>query len=95
MAQAAVAPRLASPDTRLRELGVYALPDGREYVVSTLYADGCALYSKRSWDEFGGAEYWADRYGRLISHGEPTRWRVEDLMDTGRTTVYPHPSFGG
>jgi hypothetical protein len=34
----------------LRELGVYTLPDGGEYVASTPYADGCCLYT------FGGPD---------------------------------------
>lgn len=76
---------------RLRELGVYALPDGREYVVSTLYADGCAVYPVRVWGSYGEAEFWADKEGRLLRRGEPTRWSVRDLQDTGKTATYPAP----
>lgn len=76
---------------RLRELGVYALPTGGEYVVSTLYADGCCLYTVRSWGVGGEAEFWADREGRLLRRGEPTRWSARDLKDTGRTAQYPQP----
>ena len=76
---------------RLRELGLYALPDGREYVVSTLYDDGCCLYPKRMWETFGEAEFWVDAGGRLLSRGEPTRWVARDLTDTGRTARYPGP----
>ena len=76
---------------RLRELGIYVLPDGREYVVSTLYSDGCSIYPVRSWESYGNAEYWADKEGQILRRGEPTRWSVRDLEDTGRTTTYPQP----
>jgi hypothetical protein len=75
----------------LRELGVYVLPDGREYVVSNLYSDGCAVYPVRAWEGFGSAEFRADREGRLLRRGEPTRWGVRDLRDTGKTASYPAP----
>jgi hypothetical protein len=75
----------------LRELGIYALPDGKEYVVSTLYSDGCSLYPVRAWWNYGNADYWADKDGRLLRRGVPTRWGVRDLEDTGRTTTYPRP----
>ena len=75
----------------LRELGVYVLPDGREFVVSTLYSDGCAVYPVRSWGSYGNAEFWADREGRLLRLGEPTQWSVRDLRDTGKTASYPAP----
>jgi hypothetical protein len=76
---------------QLRELGVYKLPDGREYVVSTLYSDGCSIYPVRSWESYGNAEYWADRDGRLLRRGVPTRWSVRDMEDTGKTSTYPKP----
>jgi hypothetical protein len=75
---------------RLRELGVYRLPDGREFIVSTLYNDGyCSLYPRHAWDTFGNAEFWVSPNGRLLSRGAPTRWRVQDLTDTGQTSRYP------
>lgn len=79
------------PRPRLRELGVYALPDGREFVVSTIYRDGCSLYTPRSWATFGTAEYWVDRDGRLLHHGVPSIWGVQDLNDTGKSASYPKP----
>ena len=80
-------------EKRPRELGVYRLPDGREFVASTLHADGCALYAVPAWWSYGGAEYWADRDGRILSRGVPTPWRVADLEDTGRTASYPKPNI--
>jgi hypothetical protein len=76
---------------RLRELGIYLLPDGREYVVSTLYSDGCSIYPVHSWESYGNAEYWADKDGRLLRRGIPSRWSVSDMKDTGRTSAYPKP----
>jgi len=73
----------------LRELGIYELPDGRQYVVSTLYADGCSLYPLHAWDNYGNAEFWAGKDGRLLRGGLPTRWSVRDLRDTGKTSTYP------
>lgn len=92
MSQAATArsPRVIQPkEASLRELGVYELPDRREFVVSTLYADGCCLYSLGAWNTFGVAEYWLGVGGRLIRHGRLTQWRIGDLHDTGRTATYP------
>ena len=83
------APRPSKP--RLRELGVYALPDGREFVVSTIYHDGCSLYTPHAWETFGLAEYWVDSDGRLLHRGVPSVWMMQDLTDTGRTANYPRP----
>jgi hypothetical protein len=76
---------------RPRELGIYVLAGEGEFVSSTLYTGGCSLYPTRGWSRYGGAEYRVDRYGRLCSRGEPTRWRLTDLVDTGRTAKYPAP----
>jgi hypothetical protein len=76
---------------RPKELGIYELPDKRRYVVSTLYADGCCLYTLRAWEGFGKAEFWVDEGGRLLRRGMPTRWTVLDLKDTGSTASYPKP----
>jgi hypothetical protein len=76
---------------RLRELGVYELPDGGQYVVSMLYADGCSLYPVRAWGSYGNAEFWVNKEGRLLRRGVPTRWSVRDLQDTGKTSTYPAP----
>lgn len=89
----AIAPQrvVRKPKPRLRELGVYALPDGREFVVSTIYHDGCSLYTPHAWETFGTAEYWVDREGRLLHRGVPSIWKMQDLSDTGRTASYPRP----
>jgi len=76
---------------RPRELGVYELPDGRKFVVSTLHREGCGLYPVKSWGAYGNAEYWLDRDGRILSHGIPTGWSFLDLKDTGESAHYPKP----
>jgi hypothetical protein len=60
------------------------LPDGRELVAGRLSERGCSLYSPQKWKSYGIAEYRAHPDGRLMSKGIPTRWRIEDLKDTGR-----------
>ena len=82
------------PISRPKELGIYVLAGGREFVASTRHADGCGLYRTRAWESHGNAEYWVDEGGRILSRGEPTRWSTRDLRDTGRTATYPeHPIF--
>ena len=76
---------------RLRELGIFELPDKRRFVVSALYAEGCCLYPLGAWHAFGLAEYRLNVDGRLIRHGHLTQWGVEDLRDTGQTATYPAP----
>lgn len=75
----------------LRELGVYELPDGRQYVVSTLYSGVCGLYPAHAWGSYVNAEFRADKEGRLLRHGVPTGWSVRDLRDTCKTVTYPAP----
>ncbi|MDQ3135479.1 MAG: hypothetical protein M3Q76_11895 [Acidobacteriota bacterium] len=78
-----------TPALKLRELGIYRLADGREFIVSTLYSDGCCLYSNHAWQTFGTAEFWLGTDGQLMNKGLPTCFRVQDLKDTGRTGQYP------
>ncbi|HZT59614.1 MAG TPA: hypothetical protein VFA21_13480 [Pyrinomonadaceae bacterium] len=79
------------PKPRLRELGVYSLPDGREFIVSTIYHDGCSLYTPHAWETFGTAEYWVDKDGRLLHRGVSSIWAIQDLRDTGKSASYPKP----
>jgi hypothetical protein len=70
----------------LREGGVYRLPDQREFVACKA-ADGAGylLYNLQTWRRYGLAEYRSQVNGRILSRGYVTRWRLEDLADTGRT----------
>jgi hypothetical protein len=73
----------------LRERGVYRLPDRREFVVCHAGdGSGYLLYSQNSWQRYGMAEYRAQLNGRILSKGLITRWRVEDLKDTGATAEH-------
>jgi hypothetical protein len=72
---------------RLKELGIYRLPDGREFVVSESGRDAYSLYAPLAWKNFGLAEYRIHADGRLLSKGTLTRWRMEDLTYTGRMAL--------
>ena len=69
----------------LRERGIYALPDKREFVVRGCARDGYTFCSHEAWEGSGSSEYRLNNEGRLLSKGTPTRWRIADLTDTGRT----------
>lgn len=69
----------------LRECGIYALPDKREFVVRGCGRNVYAFYSHWAWKGSGSSEYRLNTEGRLLSKGSPTRWRITDLTDTGRT----------
>ena len=73
---------------KLRERGIYRLPDGREVVVSECGAGAYCLFSAATYAAFGLAEYLLDQDGRISAGGAPTGWRSEDLADTGRTAKY-------
>ena len=73
----------------LRECGIYALPDKREFVVRRCGRDAYTFYSPQAWKGSGSSEYRLNTEGRLLSKGTPTRWRIHDLTDTGRTAQSP------
>ena len=75
---------------KLRNLGIYALPDGREFVADVLYSEGrYCLYPRWSWENAARAEYRVGADGRLLRGGQPTTLSVEQLKDTGRRAQYP------
>ncbi|HEX8775889.1 MAG TPA: hypothetical protein VF735_20115 [Pyrinomonadaceae bacterium] len=78
--------RKAQTKTELRERGIYRLPDAREFVVRRS-GDGAGylLYSVEHWRRYTAADYRAEVNGRVFSRGVVTRWRICDLVDTGRT----------
>ena len=69
----------------LRERGVYTLPDGEEFVASVARGGGFALFNPQIWKRYGVPDYEVDPVGRVTQLGQSTRWRVDDLVDTGRT----------
>ncbi len=70
----------------LRERGIYKLPDGREFVICAS-GDGAGylLYNSEAWRRHALPDYRTQVNGRILSRGVVTRWRTEDLKDTGRT----------
>jgi hypothetical protein len=69
----------------LRECGIYALPDGREFVVHAVFRGGYTLYTPGAWEFFGLHIYETNDAGQIRTKGQLTSWSVEDLTDTRRT----------
>lgn len=70
---------------KLRERGIYALSDGREFVVHAVFRGGYVFYTLEDWQLFGPHEYESTEDGYLRWNGQPDQWRTEDLIDTSRT----------
>src|ERR1700753_3168044 len=70
----------------LRERGIYKTRDGREFVAHAGLLGNYHLYSLR-----GGACVFpalaVDVTGRIVWERQPSRWRGEQLPDTGRTLL--------
>ena len=73
---------------RLRERGIYVLPDGREFVIHAVFRGGYVFYTPEAW-EFSGHRYALESNGagQIRLGGQPTDWRIEDLTDTTRTAM--------
>jgi hypothetical protein len=75
----------------LRLGGVYALPNGNEVIAGVGREGHYFLYHPLVWKISAWivslpVEYEIDAEGRVISHrGQSASWRVEDLIDTGRS----------
>jgi hypothetical protein len=69
----------------LREQGIYALPDGREFVAHAVFRGGYILFTPGDWEFLGPHLYETNVAGQIRSKGRPTSWRLEDLADTSRT----------
>ena len=74
----------------LRERGIYALADGREFVVHAVFRGGYVFYTPEDWQIFGPHAHEATLDGRLRWNGQRDQWRTEDLIDTNRTAL-PRP----
>jgi hypothetical protein len=80
----------------LREHGIYVLPDGTQVVLCAGTTSQTVLYYLTDWKLFG-EEVTAERnavpfrilaandIGAIRKLGQPTRWHLDDLIDTGRT----------
>ncbi len=77
---------------KLKNLGVYALPDGREFVVEMFQGGKWRLFSRHVWTLAGHAGYQVNDDGYLVCHGKTLKWRVENLIDTGVREKYPKPN---
>lgn len=69
----------------LRDYGIYALPNQREFLVRVGPGRAYLLHDPR----LGVAHppvYLIDGSGQLLSWGKQTPWRIDDLRDTGRAT---------
>ena len=70
---------------KLRERGIYALSDGREFVAHAVFRGGYVFYTPEDWDLFGSHAFESDADGHLRWNGQREPWRTEDLIDTSRT----------
>ena len=77
---------------KLRNLGVYTLPDGQELIAEVEPGAGFRLYPTQLWNQYRSSEYLVTREGRLLIKGQPTNLSTEQLIDTGRRAQYPKSS---
>ena len=70
----------------LKDHGVYALPDGREFVVRAGSHGGYFLHDLRL-GVSSAPIYLIDGSGQFLFWGRPTSWNLSDLHDTGRESV--------
>src|ERR1051325_4993726 len=78
----------------LRERGIYALPDGREFVVHAVFRGGYVFYTPQEWEVFGPHAFESDAEGHLRWSGQTNHWSIEDLIDTNRTALSRSRSHG-
>ncbi|HEX8174843.1 MAG TPA: hypothetical protein VF543_06975 [Pyrinomonadaceae bacterium] len=78
--------------TKLKNLGVYVLPDGKELIAEIEPGLGYRLYPTKLWHQYRSSEYLVTREGRLLIKGKPSNLSVEHLIDTGRRAEYPKSS---
>lgn len=77
---------------KLKNLGVYALPDGKELIAEVEPGAGYRLYPAQLWNQYRSTEYMVTREGRLLIKGQPSNLSLEQLVDTGRSAQYPKSS---
>lgn len=69
---------------QLRELGIYRTPDGRAHVARAGLLGSYLLFRLNGCAE-GFPAYVVDLAGRVVAATQPTPWRSDELLDTGRT----------
>ena len=70
---------------KLRQRGIYCLPNGRELVVLGKFENTHNQFKLGGWGQFEFTEYVINEVGRLLFQGRLTAWDINDLTDTGRT----------
>lgn len=70
---------------RLREGGVYVLPEVGELIVHAVFRGGYVLYTPQAWEFNGLHRYESDAKGGIHLNGRPTGLVIGLLTDTGRT----------
>jgi hypothetical protein len=74
---------------KLRERGIYRLPNGREFVALQGLHGEYFLYGIYEWEHDGPPTYESGDNERLYSNGKLTAWDVKDLIDAGLTAHEP------
>lgn len=69
---------------QLRELGIYRTPDARAHVARAGLLGSYLLFRLNGCAE-GFPSYVVDLAGRIVAATQPTPWRSDELLDTGRT----------
>ena len=69
---------------QLREPGIYRTPDGREHVARAGLLGSYLLFGVSRCAE-GFPTYVVDLSGRVVAATQPTPWKSDELLDTGRT----------
>jgi hypothetical protein len=83
--------RESYPEAGLRHGGIYAAPDGEEFVAAVAPGGRHILYhplvwAGRSWVVSMPVAYVVTEEGHVLTRsGEPAGWGVEDLVDTRLT----------
>jgi hypothetical protein len=71
--------------TQFREAGLYALPNGLEFILLKGARDSFLLCSPEEKAEESLVDYQLSRDGRIYYQGTRTNWGIGDLTDTGKT----------
>jgi len=72
----------------MREGGIYALPDKREFVVRGCGRDGYTFYSHQAWKGSGSSEYRLTTEGRVVNPRFLTaKHQASNLLSYGMTAI--------
>jgi hypothetical protein len=71
---------------QFREDGLYALPNGEQFILLAGEDDSYSLCSSEGEARDSLINYRLSSDGRIYHRGTRTNWGAGDLLDTGRTT---------